>query len=462
MSTIKIAMVVVLATTLATACRKREAAELAENLVNFEAASQGISAGETSIVVKVKLVRPTDQDIPVTINLTEVGVAYTNDYTTTPAATAGKLELVIPSGNNEASFTVTKTAGALFDGDEQLLFDIYSSGAPVYIGVIKKLKLDFAELLATTGSLTLNGGGLTYPNKVFVDLSANRQTPVLRTSWDLGFYADASDFRVILNSSSAMMAKQIAKNDLNTVTAADTIGFGAEMTFSGTAPNPATLSYIDYPTGDITRTAIAAVSATAIDNKVYIVNRGTGVGTPAPARGWKKIRVTRNASGGYTLQHADIAATSFTSIDIPKDDAYFFKYISFETGLVSVEPQKKKWDIAWTYFTNTFGTGAAEAPFLYQDFVIQNRNVQVATVMVASKTFDAFAEADLAAQSFSSSQIKIGADWRSTFPAAATKADRYYIIKDGDNNYYKLKFTGMTQNGERGYPAYQAVLVKKG
>ncbi len=414
------------------------------------------------MVIKVKLVRATDRDIPVSINLTEIGAAYATDYTTIPAAIAGKIQLVIPSGNNETSFTLTKTSGVLFDGDEKLVFDIYSSGAPVFIGAIKKLNLDFAELLATNASLTLTGGGATYSNKVFVDLSANRQTPVLRTSWDLGFYTNATDFRVILNSSTAMMAKQIAKNDLNAVTAADTIGFGTEMTFSGTAPNPATLPFIDYPNGDITRTAIAPIAATATDNKVYIINRGTGVGTPAPLRGWKKVRIIRNAGGGYTLQHADIAATTFSSIDIAKDDAYFFKYISFETGAVSVEPQKKKWDLAWTYFTNTFGTGAAEAPFLYQDIIIQNRNVEVATVLVANKTFDAFAEADIAAQTFSNSQIKIGADWRATFPSANARVDRYYIIKDGDNNYYKLKFTGLTQGGERGYPAYQAVLVKKG
>ncbi len=462
MNTIKSITALLIAVILITGCRKRDAAELADNLVNFEASAQGITAAESNITIKVKLVRGTDRDIPVTINLTEQGAIYGTDFVTSPAATAGKIELIVPSGNNEASFTLTKLPGALFDGDEKLLFDIYSSGTPVFIGAQKRLSLDFAELVATTASLTLNGGGVTYPNKVFVDLSANRQTPVLRTNWDLGFYTDATDFRVILNSSTAMMAKQIAKNDLNTVTAADTIGFGNEMTIGSFGVNPATLPYIDYPTGDLTRIAIAPIAAAATDNKVYIINRGVGVGSPAPARGWKKVRIIRNAGGGYTLQHADISATTFSSIDIAKDDSYFFKYISFENGAVSVEPQKKKWDIAWTYFTNTFGTGAAEAPFLYQDIIIQNRNVEVATVLVATKTFDAFAESDIAAQTFSTSQIKIGADWRATFPAAAAKTDRYYIVKDGDNNYYKLKFTGLSQGGERGYPAYQTVLVKKG
>jgi hypothetical protein len=449
---------------LATGCRKRDAAD-ADNLVNFETSVQGIGASENSMVFKVQLTRPTNVAIPVVINLTDLGVVYGTDYTTTPAAVAGKLELTIPQGNNETTFTITKSANALFDGDEAIRFDLYSSGSPVLIGIKKQLTLNFGELVANNATATLNGGGATFGNKVFFDLSANRQTSVLRTTWDLGFYTGAEDFRVILNSSSAMMAKQVAKNDLTQVTAADTIGFSTEVAFNQFAPTPVSLAYIDYPNGDITRTAIASISATSTDNKVYIVNRGTGVGTPAPARGWKKIRVLRNASGGYTLQHADIAATSFTSIDIPKDDGVFFKYISFENGVVAVEPGKKKWDIAWTYFSNTTNFGSGEVPYLFQDIVLQNRNVQVAKVLTSTKAFADFGEADIAALAFSGSQVSIGADWRSgggpsTQPAVRT--DRFYIIRDGENNYYKLRFTALTQNGERGYPAVEIVLVKKG
>ncbi len=85
--------------------------------------------------------------------------------------------------------------------------------------------------------------------------------------------------------------------------------------------------------------------------------------------------------------------------------------------------------------------------------------------MTATKAFADFGEADLALLTFSSLQATIGSDWRSgggpsTQPAV--RSDRYYIIKDGDNNYYKVRFTALTQNGERGYPAFESVLVKKG
>lgn len=461
---ITLALVVLTGITFFSSCRKRDALP-ADNFVVFETAAQGITASESSIPVRLELTRNTDRDIPVTINLNELGLVYGTDYTTSPAASAGKLNLTIPSGKKEAVFTVIKNNGVLFDGDEKIVFDLVHSETPVFIGVTKQFSLSFAELIASTSALTVNGGGVHYPNKVFIDLSASRQTAVNRNNWDLGFYSGADDFRVILNSSSAMMAKQISKNDMAMVTAADTVGFSTEVAFNQFAPVTSSLPYFDYPNGDLNRTAIDAVSSVDADNRVYIVNRGLAPGSPAPARGWKKIRILRNATGGYTLQHADIGAAVYSSIDIAKEDAYFFKYISFENGIVSVEPPKLKWDIAWTYFSNVTNFGSGEVPYLYQDIILLNRNVQVAKVMTSARPFADFGEADIAAQTFLSAQNAIAADWRSgggpgTSPAVRT--DRYYIVKDGDNNYYKLRFTALTQNGERGYPAFEAVWLKKG
>ncbi len=453
---------------LATGCRKREA-ELPQILANFEFSSQGLEANDNSITVKVELTRGVDANTPIIINVTSQNAVYGTDYTITPAPVSNQITVTVPAGNNEASFVVSKVPGALYDGDEKVVFDIYSSASPVYIGASKQMTLTFKELVATSSTSTINGGGATFPNKVFIDLSANRHTPVLRTNWDLGFYTGADDYRVILNSSSAMMAKQISKTDLNQVTAADTLGFAADVVFNQFAPTTTSLPYIDYPTGDLTKTAIAAISSTPSENKVYIINRGTGVGTSAPARGWKKVRIVRNANGGYTLQYADINATSFQEIGVAKDEAYFFKYVSFDNGAVSVEPEKKKWDIAWTYFSNITNFGTGEVPYLFQDIIVQNRNVQVAKVMTSVKAFADFNEASLSdaslALNWSTSQTAIGSDWRAgggPTSAPAVRTDRYYVVKDGDNNYYKVRFTALTQNGERGYPAYEAVLVKKG
>lgn len=447
------------------ACRKREGFSLPDNYVVFTADAQGIAESETSIQVKVRLTRNTDTEIPLNVKITEQGAAYGTKYTTAPAAASGEINLIIPEGNNEASFTVNKVAGALFDGTEKLVFDIYSSKSPVLIGTTKRFTLSFAELVATGSSITLDGGGVFYPNKVFIDLSANRQTSVRRTNWDLGFYTDPADFKVILNSSNGVLVKQLAKNDLTQVTAADSVGFFDDLSLASGSPTK--FPYVDYPDGDMNKTAIGLISAVAADNKVFIVNRGGGVATQPgslPSIGWKKIRILRNATGGYTLQHADIGSATFSTIDIAKDEKYFFKYISFETGAVTVEPEKTKWDIAWTHsvYIGNIGT-ASEYPYLFQDIVFQNRNVQVAKVMTSTKPYADFSEADIAGQTFTFSQTAIGSDWRATSPSpGSVRSDRYYIIKDGDNNYYKLRFIALTENGIRGNPAIEYALVKRG
>ncbi len=445
-------------------CRKRTA-DLPDTYVAFESSEQGITASESTITVKLKLSRLTDTLLPVTVQLAEQDLAYGTDYTTVPAVEAGKLLVNVPAGDNEVSFVLNKVNGVLFDGDEKIVFDLGQTAQKVSVGVTSRFTLSFAELIAQQPAMTINGGGVLYSNKVFMDLSANRQTIVNRNNWDLGFYTGNDQFRVILNSSTAMMARQVNKNDLNGVSGADTTGFSTEVAFNQFAPVTTSLPYIDYPNGDLSRTAIAAVSATPEENKVYIVNRGLAPGNPTPARGWKKIRVLRNASGGYTLQYADINATSFSTIDIPKDENYFFKYISFDNGAANVEPVKKKWDLAWTYFSNVTNFGAGEVPYLFQDIILLNRNVSIAKVMAATKAFADFTAADVSIQTYMTTQNAIAADWRSgggPGVSPSVRTDRYYIVKDGDNNYYKLRFTALTQNGERGYPAFEAVWLKKG
>ena len=244
----KVALVITAAVVMV-ACRKRDA-ELPNLLVNFENSSQGITSAENTLEQKVLMSRTVNADVTVTLRLTEQGVTYGADYTTEPAAISGKITVVIPAGSSSAAFSVNKINGVLFDGDEKLLFDIDSTGQPSGKGIKNSFLLSFHELIATSETAVINGGGVLYPNKAFIDLSASRVTAVNRTAWDLGFYTGSDDFRVILNSSSAMMAKQINKNDLNAVTAADTAGLTNEVAFSLFTPTTTSLPYIDYPNGD--------------------------------------------------------------------------------------------------------------------------------------------------------------------------------------------------------------------
>ena len=318
--------------------------------------------------------------------------------------------------------------------------------------------------------IKLNGiagteAGSAAGNAVYLDLSGERQTPVLRAGWDLGFYCGA-DFRVILNNNSSAAAKVLTKNDLTTVVAADTIGL--TLATSQTNPLPQQLAWFDNVAGDLTKTVIPAVSATDADNKVIILNRGTGGGIAV--RPWIKLRVLRNAAGGYTLQYAGIQETTFKTIQIPKDVVYHFKFISFENGIVEAQPEKEKWDLVWSYSVFETNFGAGQVPYNFSDLIAVNylSGVTVATKIYANATialsaYDAFNKDSIVNTVTSASRWAIGSGWRSTQPATGARLDRFYIIKDATGNYYKFKCLSMgigNDGGTRGKPEFKYILIK--
>src|SRR4051812_44972839 len=102
---------------LVTACRKKDA-PLPDNTVKFESTEQGIAETASSITVKILLDRAASTQSQVAIQLTtSPGLDYGADFTTNPAANSNLLTVPVLSGASEATFTVTKTSGALFYGD---------------------------------------------------------------------------------------------------------------------------------------------------------------------------------------------------------------------------------------------------------------------------------------------------------------------------------------------------------
>lgn len=320
-------------------------------------------------------------------------------------------------------------------------------------------------------------GGANQPNQVFLDLSTDGTTSVNRTAWDFGF-STGSEFRVVINGSLKMAVKQLATSDITLTQTSDAnVAVGA-----GT--NPASNGYCDNPTGILAGagagigTAIAEVSATDADNKVYLVNLGFAVSTATPSvgsvsvdgdpRGWKKVRILRNGNG-YKIQYADLASATFQEKTITKDAAYNFTFFSLTTGnTVAVEPQKANWDLCFTTFTNYLNAGT-EVTYGYADFIVSNMKsgAKAYQALVADAgSYDSFKKANVVEANFTVSatdQRVIGATWRngggpSTLPSIRT--DRFYVVKDGAGNYYKVKFLAMTNDaGVRGYPTVQYAIL---
>jgi len=322
--------------------------------------------------------------------------------------------------------------------------------------------------------MTLNGGegGASAENTVYVDLSTDTQTPVKRTSWNLGFY-NGSQFRVILNSTAGASAVKVNKTDLNAVSESD-INIDDLAIALGT---PDAFENIDDLTGDLTKTLIPEISATENSNQVFVINPvGGSHTTTITADDLYKVRIIRSGND-YTLQYAKLKETTFQSLTIKKDADYNFNYVSLTNGPVKVEPKKAEWDIEWTwslYFGNIPSVGTF--PYGYSDLVFINYlgGTQAAEVVFKDEagnnngkpTYEDFSESNLSGIEFSSSKGVMAIDWRKTTgtPLGA-QHDRYYIIKDSAGNVYKLKFTSMgagTDGGTRGKPELEYKLVKQG
>jgi hypothetical protein len=395
--------------------------------VQFDTSKQYVS--DTSLYrVTVQTKDAVSKDVSVKITYTSKGYIYSKNFTTTPASDNGVILLTIPAGKKSAYFDVQIDRTYLPDGDDEIRYKLDSAGTTMSLGTIREhtiLSLGFVEKY-----IDMNRGD-NGKNRVFINFEKVTATAIDRASWDLGFYTGQEDHRVILNSATGMLAFRLDKNDLSNVSAADTVGLIRAQT---------TYLNVDNPNGDLTKTAIAAISATPEDNKVYIINRRPGVGNPATG-GWKKVRILRNASGGYTLQQADIASTTYYSINITKDEAYYFNYISFENGAVVGEPKKEDWDIVYT--SSTISRKSPEEtpqPFFLNHVLQQNRNTKIA-LGPSDIDYMKFNNGDVTGLTFNTYKTISGMGW-----SPSGSGGEYYIIRTNRNILYKFRMNDYDMN----------------
>ncbi len=304
---------------------------------------------------------------------------------------------------------------------------------------------------------------------MYIDLSTESQKLVQRDTWDLGFYS-GNEFRVGINGSIYMAAAQLENtniDEVNEVTVQDIIDQVAVGTFDS-----ANVAFIDFPDGDITKTAIAPVSANAQDNKVYLLNLGYEVGTEIPnpgsvaiagdKRGWKKIRILQE-NDSYRLQYADLNDTDHQEVLISKNSSYNFTFFSFNSATeVSVEPKSENWDINFSVFTNVLESAGS---YGFSDGVLHNRKggVRAYSVLTDDIVYDDFQYNDVIDANFQLDQRTIGSSWREVITDDKILVDNiYYIIEDPNGNIYKLKFTALlNEAGERGYPEFKYNLLQQ-
>ena len=441
-----------------------------ETVVQAAFVNQAVNLTAAQTPVNIAFSSPTTSAGTITVTLEPTNVVYGTDFTTTPAATGTTVTIPYTAGATTASFSFAKLIDATEGQAKNVKFTIsVISQAGIEIPTATNfVQLNFNEVAVSTNTTIAENGGNRVPNAVYVDFSSGAETAVSRVGWELGFYS-GSDFRVVLNSAVNKLAvKQLATTNIDEVQVAD-----ANVTTGNY--DPAGVGYIDNPSGNLSGTSIAAISATDSDNKVYLVNLGQEAATTAATgtstaltgadRGWKKIRILRSGSD-YKLQYANIDATTHTEVIISKNTAYNHSFFSLVNGatVTTAEPQKDKWDIVLKPFMNyTELSPGQNVSYFFGDFVITNSlaGTRAYEVLTSSVAYANFALANVTTANFETTAAAdrraIGSNWRSTVPLAV-KTDRFYVVKDVAGNIYKLKFTSLLSTAsERGTTTFEYV-----
>lgn len=259
----------------------------------------------------------------------------------------------------------------------------------------------------------------------------------LITAWDLGFETSPEGRRIVLNGAKFRMAVYpVNKSQLSAVYISDTTGV---------------TSQIDMPSGSLDSTAIGEWKP----GSIFILNRGTD--ESGADLGVCKIQIVSVDEKKYVVKFADFKSSEEITIEVPKDEKYNFSFLSFNDGgkTVMVEPPKAEWDIAFTKYTH-----------LYYDLDLRysvvgcllNRYKTAAGEETGSKTFEEIDLSKAAKVALSSLPSSIGFEWKSYNINAGkftVDATRFYIIKDQQDVYFKLRFVDFYQNGIKGNPQFE-------
>lgn len=455
-----------------TGCDKDDYPGNNEFVVAFENPSENFSGQESSKNIRLVFSQAAPENGMITLKVISENLIYQSDFTTEPEAVNGIIQIPVEKGSRESFLKVNKFAEVLPGDEKALQLKITSIELPSFHAFTQgntETEISFSESAALGGTMNPEVGGPNQPNQVYVDLSTKSQTKIRRDIWDFGFYS-GEGFHVKLNSSLYMFARPLEINDIDAVRESDVVTLKPWMNFLLAGSE----EFIDHPSGDLNKLAIQPISETDEENPVYLVKMGNEIGTETPApgsvavagkeRGWKKVRILRRGND-YLFQYADVDSSTHQEVLISKDEAFNFTFFSITNNIVSVEPARENWTLNFTVTMEIEPLPeGSDTAYGFSDYVKINApgNVKAYRVSTSDYTYSDFGENHIEENKFSSDERIIGSSWRkATPPDRELITNIFYVIKDAQGNYYKLRFTALeNENGIRGYPAFEYKLLK--
>lgn len=286
-----------------------------------------------------------------------------------------------------------------------------------------------------------------YASQFFYSLSSNS---IIASSsndkWDIAFESSEDGWHIRVNSSNLLGIQPtgIMNFDLSTF------------------PISGKWLY-DKSDGDPDSTAIGKwVDPSGFDNtytnEVYLLGKYDGIDyNPI-----KKIVFTEVDDTSFQFKYADLNGNNFHQEIIKKDTAYNQVYYSFSSHMqVQVEPSRNAWDLLFTQYTTTLYTDQGVAVPYFVRGVLLNP-FKVDALCDSLDDFSSITLSMVSTMAFSQKQDAIGHNWKSVEVDQQANTAKYavrekyaYIIRNVDDNLYKLKFTSFFNNNRTpGYPAF--------
>jgi hypothetical protein len=297
----------------------------------------------------------------------------------------------------------------------------------------EKAEIPKPKLAVSGASIFTVSTGSDYRNQLFYDLE-NQQIVSSndRAIWDLAFEADEAGFRILLNGSKLTKVAKTSATSMEAVTSSA----GAIWLYDAPSGNLDSTAFADWRTSD----------------QVYLLDLGMSV--LGVELGQKKMKVLSVNESEYQIEFADLNGSNYKTASISKNTAASFVYFSLKTNqVVSVEPDKSKWDLCFTSYTHVYPDGM---PYIVAG-VLSNRNqVRIAAI---SKSFADIHFADYLASNFTNAINVIGFDWKAyNFDTAIYAVDptKSFIVKSVSGRVFKLHFVDYYDGfGQKGAPTVE-------
>lgn len=286
--------------------------------------------------------------------------------------------------------------------------------------------------------------GPAYNQQIFIDLSTFEEKANHSIgSWDLAFNCAENQWHIVLNSALMMYAGNTQDTNFSAIVSED----GWQMKF-------------DVSSGNLDSTAIGEWYRMNDENEyvslkqVYVINRG--IDGDLNQLGYKKVQFDFQ-DGHYKLRYANLDGSDERVQIIEKNERYNFVHLSFENGVLNIEPPKDEWTLKFSRYSTLLFTDEGD-PYDYNVVgVLLNPN-QVSATMT-SNNFDEIVLQDTANYSFNPQADVIGYNWKLyDFDGGSYSIipDMNYIIRDRNYFYYKLRFISFyDQFGNKGAITYE-------